>query len=103
MAGTCRRATTSHSFTEQESRPAIQILQNRTISNLKPVNPEENDAILDANIETRTTTMTILTVLSEPPPRAEDVPSSPLSLMILSLWETKKNPNEPGKLPPATE
>jgi hypothetical protein len=83
VAGTCRRVTTSRSSNARESRPAIQILQNLTISYLKLVNLEENDAILDATIKTRTTATTIQTVLLEPPP-------SPPSPMILSPWKVNK-------------
>ena len=82
MAGACRRATTIRSSTSQESRSAIQMLQDWTILILEPTNLEEIDAILDSTINTCTTAALNTTILRPPPPWTEDVPRLPQSIPV---------------------
>jgi len=69
MAETRRRATASRSSTEQDSRPVIQILHDRTVPILKPTNPEKNNTILNDMVGARATSVLNTTVLPPPPPR----------------------------------
>ena len=56
MTGTHRRTTASRSSTSQAPFSTIQILQNRTVPILEPVNLEEDDYILGTATDTRATT-----------------------------------------------
>jgi len=90
MAGTRRRATTSRSSTEQDSRLMIQILHDRTVPILKPTNPEENNTILNDMVGARVTSVLNTTVLPPPPPRTEDVAPPPASPLVPPPPETNE-------------
>ena len=89
MARTPRKTTTGRSSTAQESRLAIQVLQDRMISILEPVNQggNDNNVVLDAAIDAHPSTSMNVTPLPPPPLRAEDV-SLPPSLPVPPPSET---------------
>ncbi|KEH16013.1 hypothetical protein MtrunA17_Chr2g0305651 [Medicago truncatula] len=78
MAGTQRRTAASHSSTSQAPRSTIQILQNRTVLILKPVNHEGDDVILGTATNSRATTVLNAKTLPPSPPLSEGVPPPPL-------------------------